>query len=134
MVTERGEEHGLINTLGNSVQDNGFKNFAPEDKAKAEKLRKEESRKVKARYFNKKGPHERLTKPYMHWAGDRIEIWHFIPGYVYEVPIGLVNEVNDPDKKPKNRGQLVAKIAKDGSQLPIDGVEEADHQFVPVSF
>jgi len=31
-VTARGEEHGLINVLGNSVQGDNMKRFAPEHK------------------------------------------------------------------------------------------------------
>lgn len=131
MVTESGEQHGLINTVANSVKDDGFKHMDPETKGKAEKLKKEEHKKVKARYLNHRGTHERLTKPYCRWAGDPIQTWHFIPGQVYEVPLGLINEVNDPKKcLPKRSEILDAK----GNPTTREGVPERIHEFVPISF
>lgn len=128
MVTEAGEQHGLINTLANSVKDNGFQHMSPENKTKAEKLRKEESRKVKARYMNHRGMHERLTKPYCRWAGDPIQIWHLIPGKVYELPMGFINEVNSSG--------LVKRSQNDTDRTPVGKIEGVDriHELVPISF
>lgn len=75
MKTKNGEAHGLINTLANSVKDNGFQYFSPENKVKAEKLKKDESRLVRAKYRNNRGSNERLTKPYCRWAGDPIKVF-----------------------------------------------------------
>ncbi len=135
MVTESGEEHGMINVLANSCKDNGFAHMEPEWKAKAEKMKKDDNKKIKARYLNKNGDHERLTRPYCRWAGDPIQIWHFIPGYEYEVPKGLVDEVNNT--RLAERGGLVG-ILKDGKETAKvrdkDGKGSQIHQFVPVSF
>ena len=60
LVTPSGERHGIVNRVGNSCQDNDFKHFTPENKKKAEALKKEEHRIVKARYINHNGPHENL--------------------------------------------------------------------------
>ena len=128
MVTEAGEKHGLINVLANSVKDTEFSHMTPENKTKAEKLRKEESRKVKARYMNHRGINERLSKPYCRWAGDPIQMWHFIPGHIYEVPMGLVNEVN-ASYFPKRSDLLDAS----GKPTLKDSYEKV-HEFVPVSF
>src|ERR1700677_1900342 len=108
MATAAGETHGLINTLTNSVPFDDFKNMKPEHKKEIEKQKKEDSRFVKAEYMNSRGRHERLTKPYCKYAGDPIQIWHFIPGKTYEVPLGLVNEVNDKNKIMKRREGLVS--------------------------
>ncbi len=131
LVSETGEEHGLIKTVANSVQDNGFKYMTPETKAKAEKLRKEDSKKVKARYINHRGDHERLTKPYCRWAGDPIHTYHLIPGQVYELPMGLVNEINDPRKKLPRRSEI---LDVNGQPTAKDGASECIHELVPVSF
>ena len=128
MVTASGEEHGCIKTVANSVKDDGFKHMDGENKAKAEKLRKDESRKVKARYLNSRGMHERLTKPYCRWAGDPIQTWNFIPGHEYEVPYGLIKEVNE---------SFLAERSKiDGDNTNIYKVQGKDriHSFVPVGF
>jgi hypothetical protein len=130
MVTARGEEHGLIKTIANSVMGEGFKNMKPDAKAKAEKQRKEDSRMIKARYLNSRGMHERLTKPYCKYAGDRIETWHFIPGQIYSVPLGLVNEVNANPGLPRRSEVLDAN----GNPTKRDGETEKLHNFVPVEF
>ena len=97
-------------------------------KAKCEKLRKEEARIVKARYINHRGLHERLSKPYLRWAGDKILMYHLIPGYVYDLPMGFINEVNSSGLKKRSN--------VDGDATPINkeaGVEKI-HELVPVSF
>lgn len=130
-ATAQGEEHGLINTLANSSQDNGFKYMSPENKTKAEKMRKEDAKIVKARYINHRGNHERLTKPYCRWAGDPIKIYHLIPGHVYELPMGFITEVNEPLHKPMVREGLVDK---EGVPSRQDRPGERLHELVPVSF
>jgi hypothetical protein len=130
LVTESGEQHGLINSVANSVEDNGFKHMKPEVKTKAEKLKKEEHRIVKARYINHRGDHERLTKPYCRWAGDPIDTYHLIPGHTYDLPMGLVNEINSSPGLAKRSDLLDSK----GLPTIKDGKNEKLHELVPVGF
>lgn len=138
LYTQSGEAHGLINTLTNSVPFDDFKNMKPEHKKELERQKKEDSKMVKAEYMNSRGRHERLVKPYCKYAGDPIQIWSFIPGRTYEVPLGLVNEVNDKAKCLPKRSGLVSidgePIKRDES--PLDRDEEGDwlHKFVSQSF
>ena len=138
MATASGELHGLINTLTNSVPFDEFKNFKPEHKKELERLKKDDSKVVKVEYMNSRGRHERLTKPYCRYSGDPIQVWHFIPGKTYEVPMGLVKEVNDSMKHIPKRSGLVSidgeAIRKD--EAPLDKDEAGDwlHKMVPVSF
>lgn len=138
MSTAGGELHGLINTLTNSVPFDDFKNMKPEHKKELEKQKKEDSRLVKAEYMNSRGRHERLTKPYCKYAGDPIQIWHFIPGKTYEVPLGLVNEVNDKNKIMKRREGLMSlddnPVQDSGAPLSRDEEGEWLHKFVAVGF
>jgi len=138
MATAAGEQHGLINTLTNSVPFDDFKNMTPANKAKLEKEKKEDSKMVKAEYLNSRGRHERLTKPYCKYAGDPIQIWHFIPGKTYEVPLGLVKEVNDKNKILPKRSGLVSidgsSVNKDESPLAQDQEGEWLHKFVAAGF
>lgn len=128
MVTAGGEEHGLVNTLANSSQDNDFKYMDEKTKTEAKRLKKEESRMVKARYINHRGMHERLDKPYCRWAGDPIRVYHLIPGQVYELPLGMVNEINSSG--------LIRRSKEDGDKTPVGKVEGVDkiHELVPISF
>lgn len=136
MVTKSGEQHGLINVLTNSVTFDGFKNMTPEMKTKCEKEKKEDARLVKVKYINARGKHERLSKPYCRWSGDPIQQWHLIPGHVYEVPMGLVNEVNSK-KLPKRSGLVSTDgeyLNKDETPLEKDEEGEALHMLVPATF
>lgn len=136
MCTASGEQHGLINTLTNSVQFDDFKHMAPNIKAKVEKEKKEDARVVKVKYLNSRGKHERLTKPYCRYAGDPIQIYHLIPNQVYEVPMGFVKEVND--KKMPVRSGLVSVDGKEvqdgGAPLAKDQEGEQLHMLVPATF
>jgi hypothetical protein len=138
MMTAAGEQHGLINTLTNSVPFDEFKNMKPEHKKELERQKKEDNRLVKAEYLNSRGRHERLTKPYCKYSGDPIEIWHFIPGKVYQVPLGLVNEVNDKNKIMKKRSGLISvdgsPVKQDESPLNNDEDGEWLHKFVASGF
>lgn len=129
LVTESGEQHGLINQLPNSVRDNGFKHMNPETRAKAEKLRKEDSKMVKARYINHRGMHERLSKPYMKYAGDMIKMYHLIPGHSYDLPLGFIKEINESRGLEQRSDQVVNDVvrSKDANPLKI-------HELVPISF
>lgn len=138
LVTASGEMHGLINTLTNSVPFDEFKNFKPEHKKEMERQKKEDSKLVKAEYMNSRGRHERLTKPYCKYAGDPIQVWHFIPGKVYEVPLGLVKEINDSTKHIPKRSGLISidgqAVNKDESPLAQDQEGEQLHRLVPAGF
>lgn len=129
MVTQSGEQHGLINSIPNSVEDDGFKHLKPDLKTKAEKQRKEDSRMVKARYINHRGMHERLSTPYMKYAGDPIRMYHLIPGYTYDLPKGFVDTINE-SQGLANRAD---KVVDDKIQTK-DGKPEKLHELVPISF
>lgn len=91
---------------------------------------------MKAEYINKTGSHERLIKPYCRYAGEPIQIWNFIPGRTYEVPMGLIKEVNQASM-PKRSGLLEVdgeKVTRDGSPLDKDMEGSWIHKFIPVSF
>jgi hypothetical protein len=138
LATASGEMHGLINTMTNCVPFDEFKHFKPEHKKEMERQRKENSRLVKAEYMNSRGRHERLTKPYCAGSGEPIQIWHFIPGKIYEVPLGLVKEVNDKNKIMKKRAGLVSEddvqVQKSGAPLEEDQEGEWLHKFVAAGF
>lgn len=129
MVTEWGEEHGLISEVGNSVPDDGMKRFAEKDRAAMEKLKKEQSRMVKVKYINYRGQNERLDKMDCRWAGEKIRKYHLIPGFTYEVPMGMVEEVNRCGK-PK-RSQI---LDQQGVPTKVDGVVEKIHELVSINF
>lgn len=136
MYTTTGEQHGIINTLTNSVPFDDFKHMTPENKEKFKKEKKEDSRLVKVKYINTKGRHERLTKPYCRWSGDSIIIYHLIPNYVYTVPMGFVKEVNEIEM-PKRSGLVSvdgSNINNDGSPIDKDQKGEQVHMLVPADF
>ncbi len=136
MCTASGEQHGLINTLTNAVPFTDFKHMEPNIKAKCEKQKKEDSRIVKAKLISKRGRQERLEKPYCKWAGDPIQVYRLIPGHVYDLPKGFVDEVNDI--KVMKRSGLVSVDGKEinsgGAPLAADQEDEKEFQLVPATF
>ncbi len=136
LVTANGEQHGLINSLPNSCKDKGEPSMKPETKAEFDKLKKEESRTVKARYINYRGNNERLTKPYMRYAGDPIKIFHLIPGYTYDLPLGFIKEVNGNPGLAQRADQLVGgSLNGEGGQIRAkDAAPIKLHELVPVGF
>lgn len=130
-VTSSGLEHGLINTVANSVADDGMKRFAEKDRPKMEKQKKEDERVVKAQYLHRDGGKERLEMPYAKWAGQAITSWRFLHNQEYDVPKGLVDQVNDPSKRKKKRSGL---CDSKGQPLEMDEWDEPIHRFVAVGF
>ena len=135
-ATASGEQHGLINTLTNSVEFNDFKHMRPDIKAKIEKEKKEDAKLVEVEYLNARGRHERLTKPYCKYAGDPILVYHLIPGQRYTLPMGMINEVNN--MKTIRRSGLVSldgeDVKKDGSPLESDQDADWTHKLIPTKF
>ena len=135
-ATASGEQHGLINTLTNSVVFDDFKHMAPHIKAKLEKEKKEDSKIVKCEYLNSRGKHERITKPYCRYSGEPILVYHLIPGQLYELPMGFVKEVNE-SKLPVRSGLIEVdgeKINNDGSPLDKDQEGTWLHKLIPTNF
>jgi hypothetical protein len=116
MVTSWGEEHGLIKEVANSVPDRGFERFAEKDRVKMEKQKKEDGRMVWVKYINYQGSNERLTAPYMKWAGETIKTYHLIPNHEYLLPMGFVDQVNgNPGLANRSEKIVGEKVqAKDG--------------------
>jgi len=138
LATASGEQHGLVNTLTNSVPFDDFKNMKPEHKKEAERQKKEDAKIVEAEYMNSRGNHERLTKPYCKYAGDPIQIWHLIPGKRYKLPVGFINEVNDKNKVMKKREGLLEvdgkPVQSNNAPLSTDHEGEWLHKLIPTSF
>jgi hypothetical protein len=136
MYTASGEAHGMINTLTNSCENNDFKYCTPPIKAELEKQKKEDARIVEVQLIHKRANTERLDKPYCRYAGDTIQIYHLIPNYVYKLPMGFVNEINQV-KKVKRSGLLEVdgeKVQKDGSPLARDMEGDWEWKLIPVKF
>lgn len=129
-VTAWGEEHGLLKKYANSVQGDGFGHMKPDAKAKAEKKKKHDAELIKARYHNKNGGREGLPMVFNLGAGEPLEMWKFINGNVYDVPRGLVEQVNSK-KEIKREG----RCDENGENpSPKDEYVEPEHQFFPASF
>jgi hypothetical protein len=125
-VTGYGEEHGLLRTIPNSCKE-GFKGMSPEDKAAAEKEKKNDAKMVKCRYFNRQSRDGILEKPYCRYAGEPIQIWKFLSDYEYTVPYGLFKEVNDT-KRPKRDNE------EDSRRKPRDSSPETIHELIAIGW
>lgn len=95
-VTANGIEHGVIKSFPNDDRTDGFQHMKPEVKEQCMKKQKNDSTMVKARYKNDEAGGY-LEMPFTLGAGHRIDYYRFIDEYVYDVPRGLVNQVNGTD-------------------------------------
>lgn len=127
-VTAGGEQHGLVNEMGNSVPFDDFKHMTETVREKARKMKKEDNRIVKATYINLKSNTKRLDKQYCRWAGDPIQQYHLIPGETYEVPMGFVNEVNDTGIRIRGEKEVNGEVTK------RDGDLEQEYKMVSAAF
>lgn len=129
-----GLQHGLINTLPNSVKDSGFARFPEKDRPNLQKQKKEDARIVKARFLHAKGsPNgspERLERPYCRWEGEPITMWRFFHDEVYDVPKGLVDEVNAMPAATK----MSDLVDQTGQPMKMDQKGEKLYRFVPEGF
>ena len=125
-----GEQHGLINQLANSVPDKNFSNFKEADREQMKKLKAKDAKLVKARDVNSRGGVEQMCKPYMHFAGENIQMWRCIHNHVYLVPQGLVDEVNGNPGLAKRSDILDVQ----GNPTKMDGSAEQIHRFYSAEF
>jgi hypothetical protein len=130
-VTSSGLQHGLINTVGNSVPDDGFKHFSEANKVKMQALKKSDAELVKVQYLHKDGKNERLERPYMKYSGQSITTWRLLHGETYDMPRGLANDINDPNKREKKRSGFVQP---NGEALLMDQLEDPIHRVVGIGF
>jgi hypothetical protein len=131
-VTQRtlsGIEHGLMKVVANSVPDNEFKRFKEKDRPAMQKLKADQCKMKKVIYINTKGRKDPYERPYCKWDGDPILSYKFLPEHEYEVPQGLIDEVNAL-RVNKRSGLL------DAFERPIlkDEVEPSEHRFISSQF
>lgn len=129
--TPGGIEHGLINTVANSVPDNGFKRFAEKDKVWMEKEKKEKEKIVRRRYLHADGDKEGaaiewLQRPYMQYEGQPITIWKFIHDHVYSLPKGLADEINAQPALPR-RSEI---LDSNGIPSKVEGKAKKIHRMI----
>lgn len=133
--TANGEEHGLIGLLPNAVPFDDFKHMTPEHKSECQKKLKRDKELIRGRYINRRGINERLEKPYCAGAGEPIQLWKLIPEHTYDLPRGMIDEVN-ASRMPV-RADLVSvdgkSVNRDDIPLQKDSFEII-HEIVPVSF
>lgn len=125
--TKSGFSHGLINFFANSVKESPIKDAKIKEKLEKEKKRDEEV--LSVRYINRKEREGRLERPYMKYAGDPVTQWIFLSNETYDVPRGLVEDVNKMHTFAKKRSDI---LDKDGIALEQDDSADIEHEFVGV--
>lgn len=126
--TASGEMHGLVKVISNSVPEGDMKRFKEKDREGMKKKRADESRLVKAICINTKDSTRRLPTVYCNWEGDPLLHYRFIPDHEYELPKGLVDQVNT-QKKSQRSGLLDPK----GNPIMKDQTVPGEWRFVSAS-
>lgn len=125
-TTPEGKKHGLISTLPNSSK---TINVDAKIKEEYERKRKEDGKIKKAQYLHKNGSGNYLVKPYCRYAGEPLQMYLFLHGHEYEVPFGLIEEVNNV--KEVERSEI---LDRDGIPTIKDRTPDKTHRFVPTGF
>lgn len=135
-MTAWGEEHGLINQLPNAVPDTQYKNADPKIKDSLLKRDKDDQKVVKARYVNYEEKEKgRNTVNYIR-PGKPIQVWKFIHGYEYTLPMGVVREFNKREQAAQRSGLVSVDgndVSRNGAPLEKDRFMKID-ELIPVSF
>lgn len=128
MTTANGIEHGLVGRLVNQVpRKKRFVNVEPKKKEELELKIKADSEIVKVRYINWKNQVSgKLYKDWTAGSGEPLYLFNFLHGYTYQIPRGLVNQVNDPKRLPPNRE---GKLGENGPLAKDSGINRI-HEFV----
>ena len=101
----------------------------PENKEKAEKLRKDDARLVKVRYINHQETNGKLDIHYCRWAGEPIVQYRFLQGEEYEIPYGLVKQINESYLPQRSE-----VLDRDGVPTAKEGAHKRIHEMVPTKF
>lgn len=126
MVTANGTEHGLLHTLINQVpKSKRFKNVEAKKKEELEKKVKADSEIVEVRFIHYKGGS--IPKDYYAAAGEPYYMFNFLHDYVYKVPKGLVDQVNDPNRMVESRE---GSLDVNGNPMTKDGPKKRLYHFV----
>ena len=123
LYTVQGEKHGLVNVRPNSVRHSNLDSLPADKKSDMEKKIKEDKKMVKAKYVNRRNPNGKLWKPYVPCGGEPIQEWVFLCDHVYDVPKGLVDEVNC------EKGLFVRNERIEDRQMKSDTYYEKVHEF-----
>lgn len=126
LMTANGEEHGLLRQIPNSVKTENLDHLTPEHKTEVQKRMKDAAKTVRARYINRRNPNAKLEKPYCIGGGKPIQLWKLICDHVYDLPKGLVDEINS-SQGVVTRGERI----EDG-KLIMQGSVLKEHECVPV--
>lgn len=125
-VTEKGVEHGLIETIANSVPDHGYKNLNEKNRKEMLERKKTDLEYVDVEYYNLKNQENgKFESPYGDHPGAPIQFYRLLHGHRYSIPRGLARKINALGA-PKRSGL----IDVGGRELLMDGKKERTHQVV----
>lgn len=120
------KKYGLIREVAcTSNGEKNLKNMTVEGKKKYLDLMKADMALVKARFRNNWPQGSDLEVTYKKYPVEGIQTWRFKHGETYEVPLGLVNDINERCKI------TLHKTGKDGKAITMT---EQQQEFIPVTF
>jgi hypothetical protein len=138
-VAADGTLHGLMDELANDSQESDMNKLNERIKNECQMRKEDDATVLRARYLNKHGRGEWMDKAYCRWPGDRIQIWRLLHGHEYDLPKGLINEVNNG--AVDQGGGLIertreefARNERESGAVTNERKRDKIHELVPVSF
>ena len=124
--TKNGQEHGLIDSIANAVQDHGYKNLSELNRKEMLSRRKNDLELIPVTYQNLKNQENgKWESPYADHPGEPIRLFRFFHGNSYVIPRGLAKKINAL-KVPVQSG--ITDL--NGNELNVEGKFDQTHQIV----
>ena len=123
-VTREGVEHGLVETIANSVPDHGYKNLSEKHRKEMLDKKKNDLELVEIVYHHLKNQD---TGKFEGWYADHpgtpMYYFRLLYGLKYKIPKGMAKKINNLGA-PQRSGLVDSR----GNELLRDGVKERTHQ------
>ncbi len=123
-------EHGLIETIANSILDHGYANLSEANKKDVLAQKKKDLELVDVIYQNLDNSETgKFEGAYGTYSGEPIRFYRFIAGQRYSIPRGFARQINEELGCPVRSGLLDSN----GKELAKDGQTKRTHQMIPAS-
>lgn len=125
-TTALGQEHGLLETIANSVLDTGYKNLSEKNRKEMIERRKKDLELTEVRYQNLKNQDNGKWEGwYAEYPGEPMYNFRMLHDNKYLIPRGLARKINAM-KVPQQSGI----VSVDGSHYQSQNKFDQTHQVV----
>lgn len=120
-------KYGLIKEVPSHTKERSLEKMPATKREAYEKKMKNDQKVVRAQFYCFEPKGGEIEMHYAKYPGEPIRFYRFKDGDIYDVPMGLVNHIN-------NNCKLMARsdlVDKNGAPIPASGKAKQLYQFAP---